>query len=182
MPKKAPHETREKLQLAAVDLIIDAGLVALTLDAVARRAGVSKGGLLHHFPTKDALLLSLVAQLSAQWYALLADELAREEEGVPGRAARAYIGATFARDAVGERLLRAVAQVVATYPALIEAEFNPFTLENPLKGDDGLPPGRALVIRIACDGVWFGEFAGLPLITDQERAELRAELVRLTQP
>jgi len=32
----------------------------LTLDAVAREAGVSKGGLLYHFPSKEALLSAMV--------------------------------------------------------------------------------------------------------------------------
>ena len=180
MPRKAPHETRERIQLATIALIDEKGIVALTIEEVARRAGVSKGGLLHHFPTKEALLQGLVARLAASWQALLDRELAREEEGMPGRVARAYIGATFARDADAERLTRAIAQVVATYPALVEAEFNPFTIENPLTGRDGLPPGRALAIRTACDGVSFGEFVGMPLITEDERAELRAELERLT--
>lgn len=36
------------------------GIAALSLNAVAREAGVSKGGLLHHFPNKQALIFALV--------------------------------------------------------------------------------------------------------------------------
>lgn len=41
------------------------GIAALSLNAVAREAGVSKGGLLHHFPNKQALIYALFARLLA---------------------------------------------------------------------------------------------------------------------
>ncbi|KQS73454.1 hypothetical protein ASG41_02040 [Modestobacter sp. Leaf380] len=37
-------------------LLVDGGGAAVTLDAVASAAGVSKGGLLYHFPSKEALV------------------------------------------------------------------------------------------------------------------------------
>ena len=43
------------------------GAAHLTLDAVACKAGVSKGGLIHNFPTKDALLEAMVVRLLAAW-------------------------------------------------------------------------------------------------------------------
>ena len=39
---------------------LTSGAVHLTLDAVAERAGVSKGGLLYHFPSKESLLQAMV--------------------------------------------------------------------------------------------------------------------------
>ncbi|MEB4613522.1 TetR/AcrR family transcriptional regulator [Leucobacter sp. M11] len=54
---------RERVLDAYVSLLIDAGERAATLDAVARTAGVSKGGLLYHFPNKDALVAGLIERL-----------------------------------------------------------------------------------------------------------------------
>ena len=51
MSKKTPIETREKLVRAAAQLVISKGIARVTLEQVALDAGVSKGGLLHHFPT-----------------------------------------------------------------------------------------------------------------------------------
>ena len=48
---------------AAEVLLTEQGAWRLTLDSVAERAQVSKGGLLYHFPTKDALLQALVDRL-----------------------------------------------------------------------------------------------------------------------
>ena len=36
------------------------GLLAMTLDRIAEEAGVSKGGLLYHFPSKDELIVALL--------------------------------------------------------------------------------------------------------------------------
>ena len=52
--------SREKILVAAADVAREAGPGSLSLDAVAQRAGVSKGGLLYNFPTKAKLLQALV--------------------------------------------------------------------------------------------------------------------------
>lgn len=44
-------------------LLVDVGERAATLDAVAKRAGISKGGLLHHFPNKEALVTATLKRL-----------------------------------------------------------------------------------------------------------------------
>jgi AcrR family transcriptional regulator len=51
---------RARILAAAADIARDVGPANLSLDAVAARAGVSKGGLLYHFPAKVQLLQSLV--------------------------------------------------------------------------------------------------------------------------
>ena len=52
--------TRERILTAAAAVARESGPGSLSLDAVAARAGVSKGGLLYNFPTKAKLLQSLV--------------------------------------------------------------------------------------------------------------------------
>jgi AcrR family transcriptional regulator len=47
---------RDRVVRAYVDHVVNHGPDAVTLEAVAARAGVSKGGLLYHFGSKDALL------------------------------------------------------------------------------------------------------------------------------
>lgn len=56
-------DTRAKLIAAAAAVIRRDGAQALTLDAVAAHAGVSKGGLLYHFPSKDALVEGMLDRL-----------------------------------------------------------------------------------------------------------------------
>lgn len=58
-----PTAARERILDAFAELLIDQGERAATLDAVAASAGVSKGGLLYHFGSKDALVDGLIERL-----------------------------------------------------------------------------------------------------------------------
>ncbi|PWJ85277.1 TetR family transcriptional regulator [Pseudaminobacter salicylatoxidans] len=59
---KSKVSVRQKILAAAQDVARDVGPGHLSLDAVAQRAGISKGGLLYHFPNKARLLEVLVEQ------------------------------------------------------------------------------------------------------------------------
>ena len=60
------RSTRDRLLDAFENLLVTAGSRAATLDAVAEAAGVSKGGLLYHFPSKDALVEGMLDRLREQ--------------------------------------------------------------------------------------------------------------------
>ena len=70
--------SRERIVDAAAELVSEIGSGRLTLDAVAERAGLSKGGLLYNFPTKDALLQAMIQRL--------VDEVAAEREALRAQA------------------------------------------------------------------------------------------------
>ncbi len=77
----AQHDTtavssQDRILDAAEDLIAARGISAFTLDAVAQAAGVSKGGLLYHFSSKDSLISGLQRRMASR----LADTL-RGAEG-----------------------------------------------------------------------------------------------------
>jgi AcrR family transcriptional regulator len=55
--------TRAALLDAAIDCLVERGYAATTTIETARRAGVSRGAQLHHFPTKADLLTSAVEHL-----------------------------------------------------------------------------------------------------------------------
>lgn len=61
MNETHPQDTRGRILEAAERLSCEVGPAHVSLDAVAARAGVSKGGLLYHFPSKHDLLKALVA-------------------------------------------------------------------------------------------------------------------------
>jgi AcrR family transcriptional regulator len=59
--------SRDRILAAAADVAREAGAGNLSLDAVAARAGVSKGGLLYNFPNKAALMRALVESFLARF-------------------------------------------------------------------------------------------------------------------
>ncbi|HAQ60328.1 MAG TPA: TetR family transcriptional regulator [Microbacterium sp.] len=60
-----PPSAREVVLDAYESLLIADGERAATMDATARAAGVSKGGLLYHFSSKDALESGVIDRLDA---------------------------------------------------------------------------------------------------------------------
>ncbi|MGV9867405.1 TetR/AcrR family transcriptional regulator [Rhodococcus koreensis] len=54
---------RTKLLDAAVDSLVEHGYARTTTQGIARRAGVSRGAQLHHFPTKESLVVAAVEHL-----------------------------------------------------------------------------------------------------------------------
>lgn len=75
-----PPRARESV-LDAFEAIIDGeGERAATIDATARAAGVSKGGLLYHFASKEALEAALIERMSERAAADV-DEIRRSPDG-----------------------------------------------------------------------------------------------------
>jgi AcrR family transcriptional regulator len=56
---------RQRLLEACVECLVDHGWSATSTTLVSRRAGVSRGAQLHHFPTKNDLVLAAVDHLTA---------------------------------------------------------------------------------------------------------------------
>lgn len=54
----------EKILDAAAAIVRRDGVAKLTLEAAAKEAGVSKGGLLYHFPNKESLIDGMVTRCS----------------------------------------------------------------------------------------------------------------------
>ncbi len=62
----APPTSRERILASSVRVALRDGVSAMTLDAVAREAGVSKGGLLYHFASKDELIAAMLQHHAAR--------------------------------------------------------------------------------------------------------------------
>lgn len=85
---QAKETVRDRIIAAAIAVAKESGAGRLSLDAIAKRAGVSKGGLLYHFPKKDALMRALV-----EHHLTGVDTAIREasEQGQPNAVARAFV-------------------------------------------------------------------------------------------
>jgi AcrR family transcriptional regulator len=62
---------------AAEELILTRGIAGFTLDGVAQEAGVSKGGLLYHFRSKDSLISGMQRRMASR----MADTLREAKAG-----------------------------------------------------------------------------------------------------
>lgn len=100
MPVRAPRtqqqrrdETRRALLDAAVESLIEVGFARTTTLEVQRRADVSRGALLHHFPSKAELLVAAVdhlAEMRARELKALSSQLPPEGTEPPEGARRGH--------------------------------------------------------------------------------------------
>lgn len=97
---------RDALLDAYGSILLENGQRATTLSAVAARAGVSKGGLLYHFTSKDALTEGLIDRLEE----LMAEDVAAMR-AAPDGPSRYYVRTSVWTDCALDRTLVAVAQL-----------------------------------------------------------------------
>ncbi|MCK9376713.1 MAG: TetR/AcrR family transcriptional regulator [Syntrophobacterales bacterium] len=170
--------TRDFILDAAELLVLDVGAGHMTLDAVAERAGVSKGGLLYHFHSKEALLEAMVSRLLQRFAARQAETTLNLPEG-PKRGLRAYLMASLTDAEATQRLSASLLAAGANNPKLLEPVREYFREWFARLGTFGLEFERAAVISLAVDGLWLLELLQLSPLDQRQRAGVSRELFRL---
>ncbi|WP_030341294.1 TetR/AcrR family transcriptional regulator [Streptomyces sp. NRRL S-1022] len=153
------EERRAELVGAALEVIAERGYRGASLAAVAERVGLTQQGLLHHFPTKDALLVAVLQERDrwdavpdSQWRVDLLASLVEYNAMRPAiiQTFSALLGESVteghpARDYFTERYAR----VRATMASVLRAEY----------GDrlpNGLTPERTAPLLVAVmDGLQY---------------------------
>ncbi len=177
-------DTKQRIIAAAEEVVVRDGVARLTLDAAAAEAGLSKGGVLYHFPTRDALVAGMVDKIIDEFDRDIDAHLGSDR--TPGSYTRAYIRATMEpvttrpdrEDRLGAALIAAAAaQPALLVPLQVAADRWQARLE-----DDGLDPALATVIRLACDGLWMCDLFGLAAPDHPLRTGVAAVLEQLAHP
>lgn len=164
-------------------LLIDHGPSAATLDAVAAAAGVSKGGLLYHFASKEALVTGLLERLR-QRSAADADAIRNAPDGpvayhlrtsAPGGGVSGGVGRTYVAVL---RLADATETGQAVRDALAVVDADAYTaLHEELKD-----PVLTLLAQLVGDGLYLRSLTGAPLppgiTVDDLLARMRSYLPR----
>ncbi|MER5261998.1 TetR/AcrR family transcriptional regulator [Actinosynnema sp. NPDC002837] len=147
------ERTRAAVLGAAAAAMTERG-TGVSLSFIAQRAGVSKSGLLHHFPNRDALLTALVEDANRRFRAAVVAHLDLSEN-TPGKMLRAYVRALCSgSDAVTQYFTSAPAWAgIYTVPGvvdLVRADERWWSEQFAL---DGVDDARILVVRRAAEGV-----------------------------
>jgi AcrR family transcriptional regulator len=170
---------RERLLDAAERVVVESGATHLTLDAVAKSAGVSKGGLLYHFPNKEALLEGMLARHFADVDAEVAKRLARRTRKATRadllrERVRVLLELHPERPAVGAAMVAASADDPG-HMAPCRAQYRKL-----LDEFARLPGGfeRAALVLLAVQGLLLAELLHLSPYTPGERSRLVKALLR----
>ncbi|AZG15485.1 MULTISPECIES: TetR/AcrR family transcriptional regulator [Cupriavidus] len=180
---KQPQLIRDRLIAATIDLLVEEGIGAVTLNAVAARAGVSKGGLQHHFSSKQELLQALSSEV-LDHFKRQVETVAASDTEPHGRHTRAYLRASadgFVE--AGEReLWKAAMMLVMARPEfrMPYQAWEAASLQHDAAGCDDAT--RLLLCRLAADGLWLADLLGHRSIDPTQRAALVRQLEQMTRP
>jgi AcrR family transcriptional regulator len=177
--RRAAGETRDKLLDAAARLLLR-DPSKLTLDAVAEEAGVSKGGLLYHFSTKEKLLDAVVDR----WEASFEEEIEAVAEDAPGGWTRAYVDVTAKdfEDAHIREIDSGIIAALALQPERLELVRARYDAKQERIEADGIDPVVATIVRLATDGLWFAELLRLGPPRGPLREQVLERLRTLARP
>lgn len=165
---------RDQLLNAAAQIVLEKGAAHLTLDAVAALAGVSKGGLLYHFPSKEALIKGMIDQYLVDFTERV-DQVYESLPEARGRWLRAFVIASFEDDYSNPSLLATGFAAIFSDPDLlvsIRAAYEGWITH---ASDDGVQDALARAVILATDGVFVGKALALPTVN----ADVRAWLLNL---
>jgi AcrR family transcriptional regulator len=168
--------------LDAAELVLfEHGTQSLTLSAVAERAGVSKGGLLYHFPNKEALIKGLVDRVIEEFDGLIT----RYDTGGPGSYSRAYVEATFevltGHEATRSRRRWVGITAAAADPELIAPLREAMARWHHRDPGEDPDPIAGMVVRLAAEGLWEVVVHDPEIFDAEQYTALRERLLSLLQ-
>ncbi len=177
--KKEPARVRQQLLDVAARLSAEHGVGNLTLDAVSQAAGISKGGLLHHFPSKTSLIDGLFDELIAHMDDAISEAMLRDPVS-QGRFTRAYVSVVSdLHDDAQARGWRVVTIALLAEPHL-RARWRQWVTEKSeaFVGTDSSVD--AVLVRFAADGLWLADLIDSHDLDPAQRTALIRRLKELS--
>jgi AcrR family transcriptional regulator len=181
---------REKILDATVQVAVRDGILNMTLDAVAKVAGVSKGGLLYHFRSKDELITGMLVHYRGEVQRVLEERMAADANP-RGRLIRAMIQTVFSRTRASGKAASTRSEMRRFFMAILAAAVNNPRLLDPVRqnaqqmrerllaeGPDGV---RQIALRAAIDGLMLWERLGIISSDEKLYESIIDELLTLAE-
>ncbi|WP_159588684.1 TetR/AcrR family transcriptional regulator [Chelativorans xinjiangense] len=175
--RRASNSSEEILD-AAQRIVKRDGAAHLTIDGVAREAGLSKGGVLYNFPNKERLLKGMLDRMLQNTIQLL--EAFREEfaDG-PNPTLRAIIRTTANKECLDPTLSRAILAVAAEDPEMLTPLHAELAKRWEQVRQECEDRDMAALLWAAADGLMFHALLDIGIFPPEKRAELLEKLDEL---
>lgn len=171
------HSKRTEILEAGKRVIQRDGVTTLTYESVAAEAGLTKGGLLYHFPSREDLMMALHQHMAASWEQCMEDEAG----GTAGELTAQQRFAAFAR--VSQNPDRA--ELLLMLEAAEDRQTSPVWDEVYERWTPGPPPEddvAAFIARLAADGLWFYEALRTTPLNPDVRESVVQGIIELATP
>jgi AcrR family transcriptional regulator len=171
------------------DLILDAaervvardGSRKLTIDAVVRESGFSKGGVLYNFPSKLALIEGMVERMVGAFsdrHDQALQQASRSNIAQVEPLIEAFFDAR-EKDEDKKKLSMGLLAALAENPELIEPVRQTIARIREDIMTHAHDKELALIVMLAADGLHFSDILGLDILSDDQREAVEARLMKL---
>jgi AcrR family transcriptional regulator len=188
--RRSRATSRDRILDAAVHVAIRDGIQAMTLEAVAQEAVVSKGGLIYHFRSKNHLISAMLEHFRAKVQGALEARMAADPNP-HGRWLRSLIHMVFSRDQAGSSATPASSEMSRFLTAMLVALVNNPGLLGPISHNmrlvrdrllvDGPNGMRQLSLWPAIYGLLLWQHLGIISADDPLRQSILTELLTLAE-
>ena len=151
---------------AASKIVAEKGIFHLTLDAVAEEAGISKGGLLYHYRSKEILVEKMVEHLASNYKSEIECQAAEDPEE-KGKWTRAFLDVTF--NNTYKDMHAGLLAAKAVNPLLLTPIHDAYSKWQYDIENDGIDPTMATIIRLATDGIWLADLFDINPIDSKQK-------------
>jgi AcrR family transcriptional regulator len=164
---------------AAKQIILENDFSSLTLDAVAKKAEISKGGLLYHFPNKEMLIKGLANDIFEE-FCLNFYIYAKNDANEIGKWSRALIEAS--KSDLKDNGELNVGIVAASFldPEIAKNISDSYKTILKKLEDDGIDPITATIIRLALDGLYYSQMLNVASWENERVDQVIQKLVQMT--
>ena len=164
---------------AAAKVVSERGVFNLTLDAVAKEAGISKGGLLYHYASKEKLVEDMVEFLAENYIEKINLDAAQDPVKT-GKWTRAFLNVTIHNNS--REMNAGLLAAKAINPALMQPIRDAYRYWQQCLLNDGIDPLDATIIRLAADGIWLTQLLDLEQLDEATLLKVQERLSALIRP
>jgi len=160
---KGKPDTRDRLLEAAASIVAQSGAANLTIDAVAACAGLSKGGVLYHFPSKKALLQGMLERMIAEFQSRT---LRQGADGEPSLL-HTHIESVLDNPPGEQATSLAVIANAAEDPSLLAPALSLLTDRADQVSREASDPVLALIVLLASEGIRFLDVMNMQPVNEE---------------
>lgn len=171
---------RDALLDVLESLIADGSVHDVTLDGVAARAGITKGGLIYHFKSKEALLHGLIERMRARLDAYCVDPTLDPQQAVR-KFLIARISYAFSMGAREKKIMANLLAAASSYPSLLEPVKSMYDNGTSNIASQDESAGLALSVWTALDGFVMLEMLNIRHFSAHERQQMQDTLIALVE-
>lgn len=175
------RESKKSAILEAAARVLEAdGITGVTFDTIAAASGITRGGIIYHFRSREELLAAIHQHLARRWEQQLEATLGKPvDRATPHERLTAYIR-TSATSATRAELQMIIDSRNTQYQRWWDDVLDRWTGR---AGLDGVASTRlATLALLAADGLWMNEILGTHPVPPEQRRQTAEHIISLIQP